>query len=239
MDKGEMVLTAQRYKKRKKAEKIVIIVLLLLLLFLTVAYFILNIIYNEGSFTISMDKNTYLESNLVMYESLNDRSSVIKLSTTKIEFMDNISIKWLPDNINEEGEGNHNGENYIAYSFYLENQGDEVIDYWYSVTVDDIIKNVDDAVRIMVYINDDVAVYAKKSPITGEAETDTTPFREDDDGMIIQEVRKSMEPDQRDKITIVIWLEGDDPECVNAILGGEMKMHMDIYESHVEEKNNN
>ena len=42
-----------------------------------------------------------------------------------------------------------------------------------------------------------------------------------------------------DKITVVVWIEGDDPECVNNILGGEMKMHMDIYEEHVEEKNVN
>ena len=76
MAKGEVVLTAQKVKKRKKTEKIVLISLLALLLFLVIAYFILNIVYNEGSFTISMDKNTYLESNLVMYESLNDRSYV-------------------------------------------------------------------------------------------------------------------------------------------------------------------
>jgi len=236
MAKGEVVLTAQKYKKRKKTEKIAMIVLLVLLLLLIIAYFILNIVYNEGSFTISMDKNTYLDSNLVMYESLNDRSSVIKLSTSKIAFMDNISINWLPDNINNEAEGAHNGENYIAYTFYLENQGNETINYWYSVTVDDIIKNVDDAVRIMIYINDDQVVYAKKSAITGEAEPDTTEFRDDD--TIILESRQGMNPDDRDKITIVIWLEGDDPECVNAILGGEMKMHMDIYEEHIEEKNN-
>lgn len=236
MAKGEVVLTAQKVKKRKKTEKIVIITLLVLLLFLIIAYFILNIVYNEGSFTISMDKNTYLESNLVMYESLNDRSSVFRLSTSKIAFMDNISIKWLPDNINNEAEGAHNGENYIAYTFYLENQGEETINYWYSVTIDDIIKNVDDAVRIMIYVNDDQVVYAKRSAITGEEEPGTTSFRDDD--TIILESRKDMHPDDIDKITIVIWLEGDDPECVNAILGGEMKMHMDIYEEHVEEKNN-
>jgi hypothetical protein len=45
-----------------------------------------------------------------------------------------------------------------------------------------------------------------------------------------------MVSDQIDKITIVIWLEGDDPECVNAILGGEMKMHMEITEEHTEEE---
>ena len=234
MAKGEVVLTAQQVKKRKKFEKIVMIVLLLLLLFLVIAYFILNIIYNEGSFTISMDKNTYLESNLVMYESLNDRSSVLKISTSKLAFMDNISINWLPENINKEAEGAHNGENYIAHSFYLENQGEETINYWYSITIDDIRKNVDDAVRIMIYVNDDVAVYAKRSPITGKAEEGTTEFR--DDESIIIEKRPGLNPGERDKVTIVIWLEGDDPECVNAILGGELKMHMDIYEEHVEEK---
>lgn len=235
MAKGEVVLTAQQVKKRKKTEKIVTLVLLLLLLFLVITYFILNIIYNEGSFTISMDKNTYLESNLVMYESLNDRSSVLKLSTSKLAFMDNISINWLPENINKEAEGAHNGENYIAHSFYLENQGEETINYWYSIDIDDIIKNVDDAVRIMIFVNDEKVVYAKKSSITGKAEPGTKEFR--DDKTIILEERPGLNPNERDKVTIVVWLEGDDPECVNAILGGEMKMHMDIYEEHVEEKN--
>lgn len=237
MAKGEVVVTAQHVKKRKKLEKIVMIVLLLLLLFLIISYFILNIIYNEGSFTISMDKNTYLNSNLVMYESQTDHSSVRKLSAKQIEFMDNISIKWLPDNINNEAEGSHNGENYIAYSFYLENIGDEVIHYYYSVVVEDIIKNVDDAVRIMIYRNDEFKVYAKRNSVTNEPEKDTEAFRDDEDGTIILEKRDAMQPDQIDKITIVIWLEGDDPECVNAILGGEIKLHMDITESHFEEEN--
>ncbi len=234
MAKGEVVLTAKKVKKRKEIEKIATIVLLLLVLVLVIVYFILNIIYNDGSFTISMDKNTYLASNLVMYESLNDRSPVLKISTSKLAFMDNISINWLPENINKEAEGAHNGENYIAHSFYLENQGEETINYWYSVQIDDIIKNVDDAVRIMIYVNDDVVVYAKKSPITGKKEPDTTEFRDDD--IIILEKRQGLNPGERDKVTVVIWLEGDDPECVNAILGGEMKMHMDIHEEHVEEK---
>lgn len=235
MAKGEVVVTAKKVKDRRQREKVVTIGLLLLLLILILAYFILNIIYNEGSFTISMDKNTYLKSNLVMYESLNDRSSVFKLSTSRLEFMDNISIKWLPEDINKEGEGSHNGENYIAYSFYLENQGEETINYWYSMEIDDIIKNVDDAVRVMIFVNDERTVYAKKSPFTNEPEPDTTMFRDEDD-VIILEKRAGMIPEQIDKITIVIWLEGDDPECVNAILGGELKMHMDIYEEHIEER---
>jgi len=172
-----------------------------------------------------------------MYESMNDRSSVIKLSAKKIPFMDNISIKWLPDDINKAEGGNHNGENYIAYTFYLENKGDEKIDYWYSVIVDDVIKNVDDAVRFMIYINDEKKVYAKVNSITKKPEPDTIAFKNDKDGTVILEERAKMKPSEIDKITIVIWLEGDDPECVNAILGGEMKMHMNIVEEHIEDKN--
>ena len=233
----EVVLKAQDIKRRKKIEKVALLLLLLLLVILTFAYFVLNVVYNEGHFTISMDKNTYLRSNLVMYESMNDRSSVIKLSAEKIAFMDNISIKWLPDNINKAEGGNHNGENYIAYTFYLENKGEENINYWYSIVVDDVIKNVDDAVRIMIFRDDEKTVYAKVNSVTKEPEKDTKAFTNDDDGTVILEKREKMNPGKIDKITIVIWLEGDDPECVNAILGGEMKMHMNIVEEHVEEKN--
>ena len=31
-----------------------------------------------------------------------------------------------------------------------------------------------------------------------------------------------------DKYTVVIWLEGDDPECVDRIVGGSMKFDMSI-----------
>ncbi len=237
MAKGEVVVTANKVKRRKKLEKLVPLVLLLLLLLLIIVYFVLNLVYNEGNFTISMDKNTYLDSNLIMYESMNDRSSVIKLSAKNLAFMDNISVDWIPKDVQSEGEGSHNGENYIAYTFYLENKGDEVINYWYKVVQDDVIKNVDDAVRIMIFIDDDKAIYAKRSPVTGNAEKDTILFEEKEDGTLINQRRGGMEPGKVDRITIVVWLEGDDPECVNAILGGELKIHMDITEEHIEEKN--
>ena len=42
-----------------------------------------------------------------------------------------------------------------------------------------------------------------------------------------------MKPGTKDRYTIVIWIEGDDPECKNDLLGGEIKMHMDITEEHI------
>ena len=37
---------------------------------------------------------------------------------------------------------------------------------------------------------------------------------------------------EQDRITVVVWLEGDDPECVDNLLGGEIKIHMEITEEH-------
>ena len=36
-----------------------------------------------------------------------------------------------------------------------------------------------------------------------------------------------------DRFTVVIWIEGDDPDCVDDLIGGMMKMHMDITEEHI------
>ena len=39
---------------------------------------------------------------------------------------------------------------------------------------------------------------------------------------------------ESDRFTVVIYLEGDDPECVDAIIGGELKLKMEIMEEHFE-----
>ena len=61
----------------------------------------------------------------------------------------NISINWLPNNLHEEAEGSHNGENYLAYTFYLHNMGTHTVNYWYTIYVDDVINRVDTAIRLM------------------------------------------------------------------------------------------
>ena len=42
-----------------------------------------------------------------------------------------------------------------------------------------------------------------------------------------------------DKYTIVIWVEGDDPECTDDLIGGEIKMHMTLTEEHIAQDDQN
>lgn len=235
MSKRDVVVKADKVRKWHKLGRFAKIAILLLLLLLIVIYIVLEVLFNGGSFVVALDENDMLYSGLAMYESLNDPTPKRKLKADEVQSLDNISIKWLPADITEY-EGSHNGKNYIAYSFYMENQGDKILNYWYSVVMEDVIKNADEAARIMIYLNDKPTVYAKGSSIDGSAEPNTTKFRNDDDGTIILEERKNMKAGDIDKITVVIWIEGDDPECTNALIGGHLRLKMSMREEFVQGK---
>ena len=173
-----------------------------------------------------------MKSGIVLYENKDDIRYSNKLYAKELEFMDNISGDWLPQNIDSEKDGSHNGDNYIAYSFYVGNTSDQTINYWYSMKMLDVIKNVDEAVRIAIYENGVKTVYAKKNDLTKNAEPDTTPFYSEKYSILKQ--RKGLKPMESDRFTVVIYLEGDDPDCVDAIIGGELKLKMEIMEEHFE-----
>lgn len=233
---NEVEITAKKLKKRKITLKTLKIAGLVLFLLLLSLFVILRIIYNGGRFTITLDPQFALKTGLIIYEDRVEKRSQRRLYAKEMEFMDNISVKWLPKNVNEEKDGSHNGENYIAYTFYVENTGERVIDYWYEIDIDDVTRNVDEAIRIMIYRNGQQKLYGKINGDLNEPEKDTTPFYSED--IAVLEERAKMPPNAVDKFTIVIFLEGDDPDCLNNLIGGEIKMHMDIIESHIEENKN-
>ena len=108
---------------------------------------------------------------------------------------------------------------------YIENTGTDVSDYWYEVIIDDVIKNVDDSVRIRIYKNGKPTTFAKIG-INGQPEKETVPFISKD--LVTFEHRVKFSPGDIDKYTVVIWIEGSDLQCTDNILGGEIKMHMEF-----------
>lgn len=229
----EVVIKADKIKKRNKRYSKAKIILSAILLFFIFSFIILSIIYKGGKFTITLDQRLATDNHIVIYEDSIAKDGKRKLAARDLEFMDNISVNWIPANIDTEAEGSHNGENYIAYTFYIENKGEETVNYWYTILIDDVIKNVDEAARVMIYFNGQKTIYAKQNAYTNEPENETIPFYSEKEAVLEQ--RKDFAPGNIDKFTIVIWLEGDDPDCTDNILGGEIKMHMEIREEHKEE----
>ena len=188
-------------------------------------------VYKNGD---NAGKQYYIVSDALKNEKSLDSNVLdidVGLSTEQIQAL--IAEAQLNGaNIDTEAEGSHNGENYIAYTFYIENKGEETVNYWYTILIDDVIKNVDEAARVMIYFNGQKTIYAKQNAYTNEPENETIPFYSEKEAVLEQ--RKDFAPGNIDKFTIVIWLEGDDPDCTDNILGGEIKMHMEIREEYKE-----
>ena len=231
--KEQVKLNSEKIKERDRRINSVKLTLLIITLFLIIIYFILRIVYEAGDFTVSLDPNFARKSGLIMYEHMDEKEDKRILKATKVEFMDNISYKWLPEGIDGDQEGSHNGDNYLAYTFYLENKGSDVVNYWYEIDIDDVIKNVDKAIRVRVYLNGEETTYARANETTGDPEEGTKKFYSATE--VLVEPRKRFKPGDIDKFTIVVYLEGDDPDCIDALIGGEIKMHMDIVEEHIKQ----
>ena len=187
------------------------------------------VINETGNYTIPLDPNLQRTS-LISISPYSDFSyTSLTLKAKSLEYMDNISGDWIPEDIHEKYEGEHSQDNYIAYSFFVKNFGDESTSYETIINITSVIKNVDEAVRVAVYHNDKKTVYAKISKKTSMPEEGTTMF--ESSKCVMRNVVKNFEAGKMDKYTVVIWLEGDDPECVDDILGGELKLKMDIHEN--------
>ena len=75
-----------------------------MLLFLVIIYFLLKVAYENGDFTISLDDNFAIKSGIVIYENKEQKDDKRMLTSTKVDFMDNISVNWLPDNLDSQGD---------------------------------------------------------------------------------------------------------------------------------------
>lgn len=228
--KSKYTLSTEKIKREKKYKKIFKIVLIIIVLLLLLSYFIIGIIYNKGNFSITLDKNLYFSRGLIVYDDPEYKVYRSELYAPVPNSFDNISYKWLPEDVDQH-DGSHNGNNYLAYTFYVENIGESITEYWSEIIIDDVIKNVDDAVRVRVYRNDNYITYAKAAH-DGNPEPETTTF--ESDKVIRTEQITNFKPGDINKYTIVIWVEGSDPECTDNILGGEFKVHMNFNSEHIE-----
>jgi hypothetical protein len=119
-------------------------------------------------------------------------------------------------------DGNNSGDNYIAYTFYLFNSGIENLDYSMKLEIENKSNNLDEAIRIRLYTNDQLVTYAKKNANTGEAEPSTTAF--ESDKYVVTNTITDFAPEEYTKYTIMMWVESEDPDCTNDKIGGGITM---------------
>ena len=215
-----MSSTASLVYKGSKLFKIVSTIVGAVLIFL-LGLFGAGSVYNEGGFTISVDDTKSVAPIEIALSETSDFSSPsIRLEVPGIENMTNITESDIPSGL-ANLDGSNNGAHYIAYTFYLRNVGSTPCNLEETFCVTSSAKAADEAIRIKVYRNGKVTTYAKLSK-SGMAEYGTTPFESDE--VIYSNVSENFNPGDTIKYTLVIWIEGNDPECLDNIKGGNVEM---------------
>jgi len=182
----------------------------------------------DGSFTIKTVAPQVGTKAIALSETMGFSNPTVKLSATAIDEMDNITYDWLPLDELDRHDGSYNGENYIAYTFYLRNSGVGELDYSAVLHVTECSRRVDEAVRIMAYRNGEPTIYAVAREDGG---TETVPegvVNFESSTTVFTEVREALPETGIDRWTFVVWLEGEDPECENFVQGGTMSLEMDV-----------
>lgn len=226
--------TAKEVRSYAIQRKVLTTALACLTLLTTIMYLCAALYKNSGSFTISLDKVEMTKFGLTLSESRDMQFTSSHLNAKINEKMTHLAKEDLPDNL-DMIDGEHNGENYLAYTCYLQNVGEEKISYEYEIAISNITNGLDDAIRVRLYVDGVFTDYAKTrsgdekdaegNPILGP-EDGTTEFYS---GNIVAKGRKSnFDVGDVTKFTVVVWIEGNDHECEDSRLGGELKLEMNM-----------
>ena len=218
--------TAGEVKKYALLTRGLSLLVIILIALIAIAYAIAYFYDKFGSFTVRIDKYDMVNQGLSLSETPNYDHTISVLHADMQYDMTNISGNDLPDNI-DMINGAHNGKNYIAYTFYLINSGEDTLSYDYHLYIDNVTKGVDEAVRVALYINGEKTVYGKtKSNGSGMESDCDSEFLSSN--IVMKSRKENFQPHDKDKFTVVIWLEGNDPDCVDEIIGGTIKFGMDF-----------
>ncbi len=251
--------------KWKRRSGVALVVLVLVLLLLWIISWLLTTI---GDLVITVDSGA-AKKGISISESANpgEGESVFKLSANMVNEVTNITYDWLPATLDLEAEGSHNGRNYLAYTFYLTNNGKETLNYQSMLQSVKAAKDADEACRVMIYKNGEPEVFAKQNRGLTSSDGSPEPFEHifkkeipqnytpptaeeiaaaaeqpqnkelvahTDEEIVIQPFidgktvfntsYEGLEPGHTDKYTIVMWIEGEDPECLDVIRDGYVKL---------------
>lgn len=201
---------------------------------------------NGANFVVKFDGDDGL--GLALYNTEAMDKPLSRLSYPTLIDQKDVSLSWIPENI-EDGLGDKSDMNrswYFAFSFLLRNESNVPADISLEINAKKVTKNVDSAVRVALYrsvIGSDEPsvrrIFAKPKSI--EDKVVVPEITKDYNGNILYESEPFLSPTkicslrydklkigEVNKFTVLIWIEGYDPECKDELKGGTMSMDMSI-----------
>lgn len=202
--------------------------------------------HQKEDFTISLSGNLQ-RIGFDLSETEGFEAPNVRLASPILTEANAMSVSELPEDLDQQS-GSHNGKNYMAYTFWVRNNGERKVDYDWHLVLNEVTKEIDKALWIMIYDEGQQTIYAK-APEGAEAEKlagydvyplydqaanpdsqyytnargekgiAATPYTEERE--VANGTVTDFRPEDKHKYTVVMWMEGDDPECINTNLGGK------------------
>lgn len=199
-------------------------VLICVALFMAVLFGISFMQENMGNFTINLNRLELFRRGVAIADNSQFEGATARLTAEAVSDGTNIAADDLPNNL-DEIDGSHNGKNYVAYTFYIRNAGKEDLSYNAKLKIASASKGVEKAARVRVYRNGEPTTYAAPAA-NGGNEAGCENFESDE--VVCHLANGTFKVGYVDKYTVVIWLDGDDPECIDNIIGGAVEFAMDF-----------
>ncbi len=230
--------SANEVKKYRLYKKVIPAIMGCLAVLVGIVYVIAVMYTRFGSFTVSVNKYHEMNYGLSLCEHKDFAKPTSSLNTRASEVINNIDGLKLDDIDLGNVDGADNGEDYLCYTFYCKNTGEQSIDFDYSINIVNMTLGIEKAVRVRLIttLNDEDPIqvdYARKGvdPNTGEPRNEITPHETEafySKTVVMLKSVKDFAPEDIIKFTVVIWLEGPDPDCTDEIIGGEFKIDMKL-----------
>jgi hypothetical protein len=222
---GLLRRTAKEVRAYNQRMRILGAVLGMLVVVIAVLFVVAALYTRTGSFTVKLNKVEMSKYGLSLSESPDMVKMTSHLNAKISESITNIAGEIIPDNV-DDIDGVHNGENYIAYTFYLQNRGEVAVPCDYAVDMSNVTNGLDEAIRLRLYVNGEPTTYAKTKRDGTGPEPGTKEFYS---STVMARGRvEVLDPGEVVKFTVVLWIEGHDPDCLDQLIGGQLKAEMKI-----------
>ena len=154
--------TANEVRNYRVRMKLLSVLLVLLLIVTGVIYAVAALYKRTGSFTVSIDKYEMTKYGLTLSEYRDMSHNNSHLNAYIEEEMTNIAGETIASNV-DMIDGEHNGRDYIAYTFYLQNAGELEVAYDYQVNLSGVTQSLDEAIRVRLYVDGVPTVWVKEN----------------------------------------------------------------------------
>ena len=180
---------------------------------------------STGTFVIEMEDVPEKRGIQIAESNHNETVWTTRLNAFPVDFEDEKNLKMedatysylrIEDATNTDGSFFDPRADYMAYTFYLKNSGNEMVDLVYSINILDVLKEMDEYIRVLIIVDDlegnvtqnlymkpddEVKYYPPEYPV---------PKYFISDELVANETIQMLQVGQVRKISLFMWIEGYD-----------------------------